>query len=484
MFYLKSMKLARWLRLSSPKTVKRLDPRSLRMRLTFGIAAVLVLGIGSIAIWTSGRMQHILVSTHKQSIGHIATRFPQDVEIYSQMMSVEAALQKAVDNLTTGNTLLWVKDPKGKLVAQSEALKMGTSDRALVSLPDIPAIPMVHRVNDRYWVLCGSPLRVNEVLVGEIMLAQDITGEQIMFRRLIWSLCGASAIAIGVMTVAIALYVKRSLHPLRRMSKITARISPDTFNEERLHLDNAPTEVQQLARSFDEMLIRLHQAWENQRQFVSNVSHELRTPLTIVSGYLQSTLRRGTNLTEPQRDALGIASSEAERTVQLLEDLLDLARMDNGHLRFQLQSVLLNELVEEVVEMARKQSDRSIEAKIPPGAISAMVDVNRLKQVLLNLIDNAVKYSEAGKPVTVVLDERSDRAIIEVRDRGYGIPLAHQSRIFERFYRVDEARSRSTGGTGLGLSIVKTLVEGMGGTVTVRSQLGEGSTFFVSLSRR
>lgn len=108
-------------------------------------------------------------------------------------------------------------------------------------------------------------------------------------------------------------------------------------------------------------------------------------------------------------------------------------------------------------------------------------DYSRLKQVLLNLIDNAIKYSEIDTPIAFKLNQLEDRAIVEVCDRGYGIPLQQQARIFERFYRVDESRSHTTGGCGLGLSIVKTLVEGMGGSVSVQSKLGEGSTFTISL---
>jgi signal transduction histidine kinase len=112
-------------------------------------------------------------------------------------------------------------------------------------------------------------------------------------------------------------------------------------------------------------------------------------------------------------------------------------------------------------------------------SIEIEVDANRLKQVLLNLIDNAVKYSEPTTPVTIRIERQNNLVEIEVCDRGVGIELAKQGRIFERFYRIDEARNRS-GGTGLGLSIVKTLVEGMGGNISLRSQLGKGSTFIVS----
>ncbi|NES72109.1 MAG: hypothetical protein F6K24_46405 [Okeania sp. SIO2D1] len=214
---------------------------------------------------------------------------------------------------------------------------------------------------------------------------------------------------------------------------------------------------------------------------MSNVSHELRTPLTIVSGYLQSTLRRGKNLSEPQREALEIASSEAERTIQLLQDLLNMARADSGHLSFNLESLVAGNVLEEVVAMARQYSNREINLEPFDKSIRIKADRDRLKQVLLNLIDNAVKYSDPGQPIVIKLHRCDHKAVIQICDRSQGIPLQHQTRIFERFYRIDEARSRTSGGTGLGLSIVKTLVEGMGGSVAVLSTLGKGSNFSVNL---
>jgi signal transduction histidine kinase len=165
----------------------------------------------------------------------------------------------------------------------------------------------------------------------------------------------------------------------------------------------------------------------------------------------------------------------------MLQDLLDLARADNGNLHFHWEQIILNDLVSEIGSMAEQFTNREIVVEDQAGKVEVKADRNRLKQVLLNLIDNAVKYSEPEQPITLKLQDDSEQAIVQVCDRGCGIPLQHQTRIFERFYRVDEARSRSTGGAGLGLSIVKTLVEGMGGSVAVGSKLDEGSIFTVTL---
>jgi signal transduction histidine kinase len=319
-------------------------------------------------------------------------------------------------------------------------------------------------------------------MAGKLFVVQDVTREQSMFLVMVQSLGIGSIFTITAISVAIALYVKRSLQPLLQLSRMTELISITDLGRAQLYLDNAPSEVRELAQMFNMMLTRLAQSWEQERQFVSNVSHELRTPLSIVHGYLQSVLRRENNLTETQREALATAAAEAERIIRLLQDLLDLARADSGHLHFRLERCILNDIVTEVVVMARVYSDRQITIESTNQSVEVRADYNRLKQVLLNLIDNAVKYSDPETSITVKFYQQTEQAIIQVCDQGYGIPLQHQARIFERFYRLDEARTSSTGSCGLGLSIVKTLVEGMGGNVTVRSRLGEGSTFIITLS--
>ena len=457
----------------------RIDPFSLQFRLTIGIAAVSVVGLGSVALFTSWKMQQQLIHTHKQNVQYIADRFPRDVEIYSKQLSLEVGLRRTVSDITAANLLVWVESDNGKIIAESVAFQQQTQQvgTALRSISNASIIPQVYAINDMYLALCRGPLVVKGQNLGMLHVAQDITYDQQMLLEVVSSLLVATLLAIASMTVAIAVYVKRSLQPVRQIGKLARAISAADLGKARVQLDKAPSEVKELARTLDVMLSRLSESWEHQRQFVSNVSHELRTPLTIVGGYLQSTLRRGTNLTEPQREALEVAAGEADRTIQLLQDLLDLARADSSRIHFQIEAVALKELVSEVLAMARQYSNRAIAIEAGERTIVAKADRNRLKQVLLNLIDNAVKYSDPDTPVLLKLHRANEWVSIQVCDNGCGIPLSHQARIFERFYRVDETRTRSTGGTGLGLSIVKTLVEGMGGRVTVRSKLGEGSVF-------
>ena len=469
-----------WKAISSV-TRRHLDPSSLQFRLTAEIAALFVLGLGSVAIWTSWKMQQILIATHQQNVEYIAARFPHDVELYSEMLPLKAGLQKTINNVAVPGLLIWVKGSDGKLLAQSASLNHSfTATTELMSLAEMPLQPQVYKVRDQYLILCESPVTVKGMMLGKVYMAQDVTQDQRQLIAAIGSLAIVCILATIMMMALIAFRIRRSLQPLQEMSQMAGIISAKDLGEAKLQLRHAPSEVKELAQTFNLMLSRLFDAWEQQRQFVSNVSHELRTPLTVVLGYLQSVLRRSTNLNDYQQEALETAASEADRTVRLLQNLLDLARADSGSMHFHLESVVLNDLVAEVAGMVEKFSDRFVMVEAS-REIEAIADRDRLKQVLINLVDNAVKYSESEQPISLNLERAERQAVIQVCDRGVGIPLQDQSRIFERFYRVDEARSRMSGGHGLGLAIVKTLVEGMGGSITVQSKPGEGTTFTLTL---
>ncbi|MGJ3249835.1 MAG: sensor histidine kinase [Elainellaceae cyanobacterium] len=461
---------------------RNIDPASLQFRLTVGTILVSVLGIGGIALWMSLRTEQILIGSHKQYTVDIATRFPQDVALYKDVMSTQQALQKAVDFRSLPNLTIVVADTDGAIRAQSRGPQQnGEIAPALLTLSTQMIDPHLVSIDDQYFVVCSDSLVIDGVQSGWLYVALNVTDDLAMFRQVVQSLGLATLFAIFVIMVAIAFYVRRSLRPLRQMSQLAETVTLRDLGVVKLHLQEAPTEINELVETCEKMLMRLSRAVEQQQQFIHDISHELRTPLTIVYGYLQSMLRRGKTLTEPQREALETAALEADRTIRILQDLLDLARADSGYLPYSKEPLSLNSLVEELVGMAEQSSGQTIDIDATRKDIKVWADTSRLTQILSNLIDNALKYSGADQPITIKLDQQHGDAIIQVCDRGQGIPLQHQSRIFDRCYRVDEARSRSTGGCGLGLSIVKTLVEGMGGSVTVRSKVNEGSVFTVTL---
>lgn len=460
------------------------DPYSIQFRLTVGMVLAAILGIGGLTGWVHWRMRQLLVENHKEGAIAVASRLSEDVDLYEKTAPLPTALTMAIDYREQPDMAIWVISPAGDIVARSKTLSMGSwqvngFDTALMDLVhnNPSGLESVHLQN-RYLVTCSSPLTVMGETVGRLYVVDDITEDRKSLTQITRTLALSGLLAIGLGALAIAFYIRQAMKPLAKLNRLAANVSADNLAATQLAFDRAPTEVKALAQTYNMMISRLSLAWEQQRRFVSDVSHELRTPLTLVHGYLQSTLRRSDNLSAAQREGLEIAADEADRTIRLLQDLLDLARADGGHLRFQIELEPLHLVVGEVMEMSQYVSDR-IHSDLQP--VMALADRNRLKQVLINLIDNAMKYSEIHTPIQVRLKRVGSSALIEIQDRGRGIPLADLSKIFEPFYRVDEDRSRITGGTGLGLSIVKTLVEGMNGTLKVQSKLGEGSLFTVSL---
>jgi two-component system phosphate regulon sensor histidine kinase PhoR len=219
-------------------------------------------------------------------------------------------------------------------------------------------------------------------------------------------------------------------------------------------------------------------------EFVANVSHELRTPLTAIQGYLETLLGGALDEPEHARRFLEVAFRHTERLGRLLNDLTDLSNIELGKVSLRLTPTGLGPVLDSVLEIvAGKARDTgvTVSADVPKG-LSVHADHDRLAQILINLVDNAVKYTPSGGSVTVrarALD--AERVEIAVSDTGVGIPLADLPRITERFYRVDKARSRELGGTGLGLAIVKHLVFAHGGELTIDSVEGRGTTVRVTL---
>ncbi len=219
-------------------------------------------------------------------------------------------------------------------------------------------------------------------------------------------------------------------------------------------------------------------------EFVANVSHELRTPLTSIRGFVE-TLQEGA-LEDPEvsRRFLDIISREAQRLQQLIEDLLALSRLENQPRRPHPGQARLQPVLEGVMATVNPlAADKGVTlvAELPPELPPLAISVNYLSQVLLNLIDNGIKYTPAGGKVTIRANWEKDIVQVEVEDTGIGIARESLPRVFERFYRVDKARSRDMGGTGLGLAIVKHIIESHDGQVGVTSQPGRGSRFFFTL---
>jgi two-component system phosphate regulon sensor histidine kinase PhoR len=227
----------------------------------------------------------------------------------------------------------------------------------------------------------------------------------------------------------------------------------------------------------------IERAEKMRREFIANVSHELRTPLTSISGYVETLLEDENHLSEHGREFMGIILKNARRVNRLTEDLLALAQVESGEHKLKLQPVRASALVEDAIESLAGMvvdSDVTLEAG-ETTTETVLADVDAMTQVFGNLIENAMKYGAAGKRVVVGARPLDGMVEFFVQDFGQGVGSEHLGRIFERFYRVDKARSRESGGTGLGLAIVKHIVQAHGGTIRAESEMGAGTTFLFTL---
>ena len=244
-------------------------------------------------------------------------------------------------------------------------------------------------------------------------------------------------------------------------------------------------ELRELAETYNTMADQLENLDNARNQFVSNASHELKTPLATMKIMLETIVYQPDMPTEIRQEFLQDMNHEIDRLTGIITDLLTLTRMDNSSDRMKLENVNMSELTEQTVRLLRTAAERkqqTLSEEIAPD-LHMTGDRSKLNQILYNLIDNAMKYTPDNGRILVRLSAEGDRILWQVRDNGIGIPAEDREHIFDRFYRVDKARSRETGGTGLGLSIVRQLVGMHGGTITVESEPGKGSVFTVSLPR-
>lgn len=294
-------------------------------------------------------------------------------------------------------------------------------------------------------------------------------------------LMGAGAIAL-LLALILALTLGRWIAtPLQRIAQSSVSIAAG--NPQPIPMEG-PTEVQDLARAINEMSHKVQTSQQSQRDFVANVSHELKTPLTSIQGFAQAILDGAANSPEALAQAAQVILNESARMHRLVMDLLTLARLDAGtaDLHFELFDIgpLLQNIVTRFTPQAR-QAQVNLQGQIEPMP-EIQADSDRLAQVFVNLVDNAIKYTPAGGQVLIKTQVSGDKVIVRVADSGVGIAPDDLTRIFERFYRTDKSRqSGPNRGAGLGLAIARQIVQAHDGAITASSSLGRGSEFIIRL---
>jgi heavy metal sensor kinase len=279
------------------------------------------------------------------------------------------------------------------------------------------------------------------------------------------------------------LLATKNLAPLRWMAE-QARSITDKNLHNRLDIGAANEELMMLADSFNELLSRLDRSFETMRRFVADASHELRTPIAVIRGEADVALDHDRGPAE-YRESLAVIQDEALRLTRLIDDLLNLARADAGHVSLHVQEFYVNDLLAECCRSIQTKAGAKkidLECRCPED-VAYRGDQELIRRLALNLLENAIRYTPEGGRVQVKVEDSARELRIQVADTGIGIPPETATHVFERFYRGDQARSRQNGGFGLGLSIVKWIAESHNGSVELSSEPGVGSTFTVLLHR-
>jgi two-component system OmpR family sensor kinase len=321
----------------------------------------------------------------------------------------------------------------------------------------------------------------NQILAyTQAALPESARGKRL--RGLAWGLAGAGLAAVVAAWLVSRILARTWLRSVDAAVDSARRIGAGETLRERLFVPKDEDEVARLAGAFNELLDRLESAHANQQRFLADASHELRTPLTVLRGEIEVALRRE-RPAEEYREVLESSREEIERLARLTENLLSLARSDAGEAVAAPEPVDLAEVCRKVVDsLANRATSKRIGLSVEEtGPVIVSGDSLALERIVLNLVENAIRYSPAGETVTLRTQTTDKEAVLTVSDTGPGIAPEHLPHLFERFYRVDKARAREHGGAGLGLAIVEALVHAHGGRVSVASEVGQGTVFTLSL---
>jgi signal transduction histidine kinase len=330
------------------------------------------------------------------------------------------------------------------------------------------------------------PVEVDGAIVGFVLLRRDAFREQpneaAFLQRLTQSLLLGS-LAVIALALILGLILARSLtNPLRQLTSATRRVAAGDL-EFKLDI-SSQDELGELAQSFNMMNQRLAQLRDDRRQMTADIAHELRTPVSVILGYADGLKEK---VIHPSQETFDLIQEQAEQLEHLIEDLRILTQAEAGELSIDIAATDPLPLVERAMAAFEHQAARQgITLTVAPEGESPaiMVDPDRFRQVLANLISNALQNTPSGGQITTRVTSDEKRVLISVIDTGPGIPPENIDRIFQRFFRLDPSRSRDTGGSGLGLSIARSLVERQGGQIEVESELGQGACFTISFPRQ
>lgn len=455
---------------------------SVRTRLTLWYASVLALSLIVFAFLIYYAAAAIFHQRQDESLLSTAqTVASAYVEEFEEQKSLTKASQVVLAELAFPNRYVQVTDNNGVPLASTSNVSNSAGP-----VPSAALVGAKQRgsgfVSLNGWRVAVVPLSSGQEL-GFATVAEPLSVIDDGLRTLRRDFFAGVPIVLLLASAGGYFLARKSLSPIASMNRQTRRISAGSLSS-RLDVTKPRDELGGLAITINDLLTRLENSFKEQQRFVADASHELRTPLAVVRGETEVALNK-VRTSEEYRESLSLIKDEAEHLSRIVEDLFVLARQPLGSAPgLAREPVLLNAAVRDCARVAQVLASRKgvlLENESERESLVLQGDGELIKRMILNLLDNAVKYTPRGGAINISLGRQNGNAEIVVRDTGIGIPEADQLHVFDRFYRVDKARSRSLGGAGLGLSIVSSIVEAHGGKISVKSAPNEGSTFTVEL---
>lgn len=446
------------------------------------LALILVLFGVSVYVMLSRALHRRVDEGLRSTIEISITSLTHDTQ---EGQSPPSAAQSTAAELSHPQQAMMIFDDRGQLLAThpgEEDLRIQLPDRTTIPEADVSLYTIAngsnnHRIAVRrvtippagtpYIILASQPLK-------------PVEDELESLREILYFAAPAVLLLAGFGGWFLA---RQGLAPVTAMARSARQIGAGSLDQQ-LPIGNPRDELGQLATTFNDLLARLNAAFEEQRRFMADASHELRNPLSVISTAAGVTLKREHRTEEEYREALGIIAEQTRRLSRIVNDMFMLARADAGQYPLRKQTIYLNDLLEEVARAgAVLASDRKASVQLTnlPEAVFHG-DEDLLRQMLLNLVDNAVKFTPSDGAVTLSLERREDEYLLSVIDSGPGIPPEARRHIFERFYRADRVRTRAEdGGAGLGLSIARWIAHAHDGDIELDDSSGTGTKFIVRL---
>ena len=381
-----------------------------------------------------------------------------------------------IDDLNDNEHFIRLLGLDGSIMVDSNP-DAGDSGLSLAELSDVvngEILLMSRRFERGTFVVDSAPVRDGDTVIGVLQTgaSRDDTDEALGF--LAFSLFIAAPMMLAVAAIGGYLLAGRALRPVARITEIAGSIGANDL-QARLNLALPNDELGKLAQTFDAMLARIEDAFERQRRFTGDAAHELRTPLSLMRSEVDLALARPRS-GEEYRESLTEFDRDLQRLTGLVGTLLALARSDSGQLTLDRAPADLCQTIDLIVEQYAESAEKAgVSLNAETVSASAMVDEDLIIQVLVNLVDNALAHTPIGGSIIVGCRTTASGIALWVSDTGRGIAPEHQTRVFDRFYRVDEGRARAQGGNGLGLSISRAIVEAHGGTISLTSTPGTGT---------